>query len=287
MEEKLVVILNEMAEYLSVPQMKKLQEVLISNLSENSAPKTEISNMEYLQMFLEAKKIEGCSNRTLQYYRVTVEKLFDSIVIPVRKISTETIREYLSRYQQINNCSKVTVDNIRRNISSFFSWLEEEDYILKSPMRRIHKVKTAKRYIANEMFDNAEPIIKELLAKNPDNGQLLLLSLYSELKVKDLDGLLKNLDDYDDIDKIKKVIENNDKEIGEKIITHISELIYTSINSDLSIFDRWFETICEYNFSEREKWINSLLDVVYQIKDINKREQLFNSIISLLNLTSG
>lgn len=145
MEEKLVTILNEMAEYLSVPQMKKLQEVLISNLSENSAPKTEISNTEYLQMFLEAKKIEGCSNRTLQYYRVTVEKLFESIVIPVRKISTETIREYLSGYQQINNCSKVTVDNVRRNISSFFSWLEEEDYILKSPMRRIHKIKTKKQ----------------------------------------------------------------------------------------------------------------------------------------------
>ena len=73
MEEKLVAILNEMAEYLSIAQMKKLQEVLLKNLAENEPQKAEISNAEYLQMFLDAKKIEGCSERTLQYYRVTVE----------------------------------------------------------------------------------------------------------------------------------------------------------------------------------------------------------------------
>ena len=135
MEEKLVTILNEMAEYLSIAQMKKLQEVLLKNLSEAETPKTEISNAEYLQMFLDAKKIEGCSERTLQYYRVTVERLLQSIATPIRKASTEEIRSYLSGYQQINGCTKVTVDNIRRNVSSFFSWLEEEDYILKSPIR--------------------------------------------------------------------------------------------------------------------------------------------------------
>ena len=142
MEEKFVHILNEMAEYLSISQMKKLQEVLLKNLSEAEAHKTEVSNTEYLQMFLDAKKIEGCSEHTLQYYRVTVEHLLCSISTPVRKMNTEEIRSYLSGYQQINGCGKVTVDNIRRNISSFFSWLEEEDYILKSPMRRIHKIKT-------------------------------------------------------------------------------------------------------------------------------------------------
>lgn len=142
MEEKLVIILNEMAEYLSIAQMKKLQEVLLKNLAENEPQKAEISNAEYLQMFLDAKKIEGCSERTLQYYRVTVERMLQSITTPIRKICTEEIRSYLSGYQQINGCGKVTVDNIRRNISSFFSWLEEEDYVLKSPMRRIHKIKT-------------------------------------------------------------------------------------------------------------------------------------------------
>lgn len=156
MEEKLVTILNEMAEYLSIAQMKKLQEVLLKNLSAAGTPKAEISNAEYLQMFLDAKKIEGCSERTLQYYRVTVERLMQSIATPIRKISTEEIRSYLSGYQQINGCSKVTVDNIRRNISSFFSWLEEEDYILKSPMRRIHKIKTkqqVKEIISDEAIE--------------------------------------------------------------------------------------------------------------------------------------
>ena len=156
MEGKLVTILNEMAEYLSIAQMKKLQEVLLKNLSAAETPKAEISNAEYLRMFLDAKKIEGCSERTLQYYRVTVERLIQSIATPIRKISTEEIRSYLSGYQQTNGCSKVTVDNIRRNISSFFSWLEEEDYILKSPMRRIHKIKTkqqVKEIISDEAIE--------------------------------------------------------------------------------------------------------------------------------------
>ena len=156
MEEKLVNILNEMADVLSIAQMKKLQEVLLRNLSEAKAPDESTSNLEYLQLFLDAKKIEGCSERTLQYYRVTIEKLMNRIDVPIRKISTEQIRAYLAEYQQINNCSKVTVDNVRRNVSSFFSWLEEEDYILKSPMRRIHKIKTkqqVKEIISDEAIE--------------------------------------------------------------------------------------------------------------------------------------
>ena len=156
MEEKLVNILNEMAEVLSITQMKKLQEVLLRNLSESSVQSSSISNQEYMKLYLEAKKIEGCSERTLQYYRVTIEKLLRKIEEPIRKINTEQIRAYLSEYQQINNCSKVTVDNIRRNISSFFSWLEEEDYILKSPMRRIHKIKKkqqVKEIISDEAIE--------------------------------------------------------------------------------------------------------------------------------------
>ena len=91
---------------------EKLQEVLLKNLAENEPQKAEISNAEYLQMFLDAKKIEGCSERTLQYYRVTVERMLQSITTPIRKICTEEIRSYLSGYQQINGCGKVTVDNI-------------------------------------------------------------------------------------------------------------------------------------------------------------------------------
>ena len=142
MEEKIVTILNEMSEFLSVPQMKKLQEVMLSTFAEKEPEKKQISNEEYLEMFLDAKTIEGCSERTIQYYRVTIKKMFESVTDVVRKITTEEMRTYLSEYQKLNNCSKVTVDNIRRNISSFFSWLEEENHILKSPMKRIHKIKT-------------------------------------------------------------------------------------------------------------------------------------------------
>lgn len=144
MEERLVSILNEMAEYLSVSQMKKLQEVLLNNLVSEPAEQIEIANTEYLKLFLDAKRIEGCSERTLQYYKVTVEHLLQKLSTPIRKMTTDEIRTYLVNYQKEGHCSKVTVDNIRRNISSFFSWLEEEDYILKSPMRRIHKIKTKK-----------------------------------------------------------------------------------------------------------------------------------------------
>ena len=142
MEEKIVVIMNEMSEYLSISQMKKLQEVMLKVFAEKSEEKRSIPNDEYLKMFLAAKRIEGCSERTIQYYEVTIAKMLSKVIIPIRRITTEDMRAYLSDYQKINDCSKVTVDNVRRNISSFFSWLEEENYILKSPMRRIHKIKT-------------------------------------------------------------------------------------------------------------------------------------------------
>ena len=160
MEEKVVRIINEMAEYLNVSQMKKLQEVLLKTFAEQETEKIEISNQDYLRLFLDAKKIEGCSARMLQYYRVTVERLFYNITTPIRKITTEEIRRYLVDYQKINNCSKVTVDNIRRNISSFFSWLEEEDYILKSPMKRIHKIKT-KQQVKEIISDEAIELLRD------------------------------------------------------------------------------------------------------------------------------
>lgn len=144
MEEKIVSVINEMAEVLNVHQLKKLQESLLKNFSDNTFDKTDISNEIYLSLFLSAKQIEGCSERTVKYYSDTIHNLFKTIDGPVRKMTTEVIREYLVNYQRARGCSRITIDNIRRNISSFFTWLEEEDYILKSPMRRIHKIKTAK-----------------------------------------------------------------------------------------------------------------------------------------------
>lgn len=156
MEEKIVTILNEMYEYLSIPQMKKLQEVMLKTFSEKTEVRKITSNKEYMTMFLEAKTIEGCSTRTIQFYKATVGRMLQNITQSIRKITTEDMRTYLSEYQKINSCSKVTIDNIRRNISSFFSWLEEENYILKSPMRRIHKIKTnqqVKEVISDEEIE--------------------------------------------------------------------------------------------------------------------------------------
>lgn len=169
MEESLVFIINDMAEYLSIPQMKKLQEVLIKHLGTGeSTQRITASNSEYLEMFLNAKKLEGCSERTIAYYQVTVKHFFSVVSTPVRRITTDEIRNYLVNYQKRNNCGKVTIDNVRRNISSFFSWLEEEDYILKSPMRRIHKIKAkveVKETISDENIEKIRDACTELRDK--------------------------------------------------------------------------------------------------------------------------
>lgn len=137
-------IINDMAEVLNASQMQKLQEVLVKRLSENTVSDyLQTTNMDFLDMFLTAKHLEGCSDKTIRYYRCNIEKMLDTVNIPVIKITTEMLRKYLVEYQTINNCGKVTIGNIRRSLSTFFSWLEEEDYIIKSPMKRIHKVKTA------------------------------------------------------------------------------------------------------------------------------------------------
>lgn len=193
MQEKIANVLNEMAEYLSVPQMKKLQEVIIRTFSENSVEKKEISNTEFLDMFLDAKKIEGCSARTLQFYKTTVEHLISQTKTAVRKITTEEIREYMSNYQKINNCTNATIDNIRRNISSFFSWLEEEDYILKSPMKRIHKIKTRK-VVKHVISDEAIEKLRDHCTEKRDLAMIDLL--YSTgIRVGELVNL--NIEDID------------------------------------------------------------------------------------------
>ena len=104
----------------------------------------EFTNIELINKFIAAKEIEGCSERTTKYYYATLIKMDSMITKNVTHLTTDDLRMYLTEYQKINNCSKASIDNIRRNLSSFFSWLEEENYILKSPMKRIHKIKTDK-----------------------------------------------------------------------------------------------------------------------------------------------
>lgn len=138
-------VLQRMLPYLDNAQSEKLQEVLGYTLGKyetfDVSDDSEKSNDELIQKFIEAKRIEGCSERTLQYYRKTIEDMLTASDKEVIHITTEDLRAYLTEYQIDKQLSKVTVDNVRRVLSSFFSWLEDEDYILKSPVRRIHKVK--------------------------------------------------------------------------------------------------------------------------------------------------
>ena len=138
-------ILHDMSEVLSAKELYALQIVLQKKLNTQNNQIYPYTNIEYMDMFISAKRIEGCSERTLSYYKATIEHMLSIIVTPLRQIQTDDLRAYLTEYQLRNNCSKTTVDNIRRNLSSFFSWLEAEDYIIKSPIRRIHKIRTGSK----------------------------------------------------------------------------------------------------------------------------------------------
>ena len=139
-------VVQGMLPYLNNAQTKKLQEVLQHTLFGYEVTKvendTENLEQDLVELFLSAKRIEGCSEKTLKYYNATIQAMLTCVGKDVRHIVTDDVRSYLTEYQEKNQSSKVTIDNIRRILSSFFSWLEDEDYILKSPVRRIHKVKT-------------------------------------------------------------------------------------------------------------------------------------------------
>lgn len=140
-------IVQQMLPYLDNAQLHKLQEVLEHSLFEYEIAgrtiETEDDSQELIDSFVYAKRIEGCSEKTLKYYRTTIEAMTEAIDKGVRHMQTDDLRAYLTGYQEQHGSSRVTIDNIRRILSSFFSWLEDEDHILKSPVRRIHKVKTA------------------------------------------------------------------------------------------------------------------------------------------------
>lgn len=236
MEDKLVNILNVMAECLSIAQLKKLQEVLLEQFAEKEPHKTDISNFDYLKLFLDAKRIEGCSERTIQYYQSTVAHMLTYITTPIRKVTTEEIRVYLVDYQKINNCSKVTVDNLRRNISSFFSWLEEEDYILKSPMRRIHKIKTktvVKEIISDEFMETMRDNCAEI-------RDLAIIDLLYSTGIRV--GELVNLDiAHVDLEKRECIVYGKgDKErrvyFDAKAKIHLQNYIQTRTDSNPALF---------------------------------------------------
>ena len=152
MKEQLVRnILHSMGGVIDSRQADALREVLCRCLqgisvieqTDNSEANSR-ENAYFLNSFIAAKRVEGCSEKTLDYYFSTIGKMMQALGKWVKDVTTDDLRGYLAKYQQDNHSSRVTIDNIRRILSSFFSWLEDEDYIIKSPVRRIHKVKTAK-----------------------------------------------------------------------------------------------------------------------------------------------
>ena len=235
-EEKVVAVINEMADVLNIAQLKRLQEVILKHFSNQAPEKEQITNEEYQSLFLEAKRVEGCSERTILYYKMTIEQLLKKISDPVRKITTERIRQYLSEYQQINNCGKVTIDNIRRNISSFFSWLEEEDYILKSPMRRIHKIKT-RTVVKNIISDEA---IERLRDGSENLRDLAMIDLlYSTgIRVGELVNLI--IDDVDFEERECVVFGKGDKErkvyFDAKAKIHLSKYLESRHDENPALF---------------------------------------------------
>lgn len=148
MVDKLIAeIEQEISHILNNMQMEELHKVLIDSLCKLECNQEKLyseKEIDYLNIFICAKQVEGCSEKSIKYYKSTIENMLNTIIKPVKHITTEDLREYLANYRKKSLCSKVNLDNIRRILSSFFSWLEDENYILKNPVRRIHKIKTGK-----------------------------------------------------------------------------------------------------------------------------------------------
>lgn len=144
-------IVRQMMPYLDNAQMEQLQNVLqhvlwnvrVSADEDGIQQPDKETNIELLEMFLSAKRVEGCSEKTLRYYETTIRRMFAAVDSHVTRMQTDDLRGYLSEYRQQSQCSKSNIDNIRRIMSSFFTWLEDENYILKSPVRRIHKIRSS------------------------------------------------------------------------------------------------------------------------------------------------
>lgn len=190
-------IVQGMLPYLSNAQTEKLHEVLQHTLFNYdvtlSEKSKEISGEHLVESFLSAKKIEGCSEKTLKYYYATIQSMLDEIKKDVKHIVTDDIRCYLTEYQANKKSSKTTIDNIRRILSSFFSWLEDEDYILKSPVRRIHKVKTGTN-IKETYSDEALEIMRDNCVELRD---LAIIDMLASTGMRVGEMVLLNREDVD------------------------------------------------------------------------------------------
>ena len=190
-------VVQAMLPFLNNAQTERLQEVLQHTLFDYEVTKIEsdkeISEQNYMELFLAAKRIEGCSEKSLKYYKTTIDMMIATVGKSVKHIETDDIRRYLTKYQEKKKSSKVTIDNIRRILSSFFSWLEDEDYILKSPVRRIHKVKIGTN-IKETYSDEALELMRDNCTEPRD---LAMIDMLASTGMRVGEMVLLNINDID------------------------------------------------------------------------------------------
>ena len=182
--------------------------ILGYNLIADEMKDKELSEQNLVESFLSAKRIEGCSEKTLKYYKATIQSMLDGIGKGIKHIVTDDIRCYLTEYQAKKKSSKVTIDNIRRILSSFFSWLEDEDYILKSPVRRIHKVKTGTN-IKETYSDEALELMRDNCTELRD---LAMIDMLASTGMRVGEMVLLNREDIDFNERECVVFGKGDKE---------------------------------------------------------------------------
>lgn len=205
-------VVQAMLPYLNNAQAEKLQEVIQHELfkyeiSESKKKDKEPEN-NFVELFLSAKRIEGCSEKSLKYYDATIRAMLEGVGKDTKYIETDDIRNYLTEYQTKRRTSRVTIDNIRRILSSFFSWLEDEDYILKSPVRRIHKVKTASS-VKETYSDEALELMRDNCTEIRDLAMIDML-VSTGMRVGEM--VLLNREDIDFNERECVVFGKGDKE---------------------------------------------------------------------------
>ena len=236
-------VLQNMLPFLNNSQMAHLVKVLefvcknVEITEKNKVDKVEqISNYKLVQSFIASKRVEGCSEKSLKYYQATILKMIESINKDIQKIVTDDLRNYLTEYQQNKNSSKITIDNIRRILSSFFSWLEDEDYILKSPVRRIHKVKSAS--IIKETYTDEE---LELMRDNCDNlRDLALIDMLASTGMRVGELVLLNIEDINFTERECVVFGKGSKErivyFDARTKIHLQNYLNSRIDNNNALF---------------------------------------------------
>ena len=181
-ETFLSAVIHRLESNFTADQIMKVVEVVEDELSKyeinRQASDEEVrmrENSQLVGIFLSAKRIEGCSEKTIHYYQSSIEKLLTTIKKEVCNITTNDIRCYLAEQQDTKHLSKVTIDNLRRIFSSFFSWLEDEDYITKSPVRRIHKVRTD-TLVKGVLSDESMEVLRDSCTEIRDIAMIDLLA---------------------------------------------------------------------------------------------------------------